>query len=303
MPNTLSVRIIRNALLALLGLAQTACDLSELNNPYPKADQGQTILYSSFSERPKHLDPAVAYSSDEYGFIGQIYEPPLQYHYLKRPYQLEPATAVVLPELHYLNAQGKRLPEPADAKDIAYSEYLVTIKAGIRYQPHPAFARDEHGGFLYHHLETEQFNDIDTLADFQVRESRELLADDYVYQIKRLAFRKIQSPIAELMAGYIDGFAEFAEQTESIPLAELKNQVMRGVEAVNDHQYRIRIKGQYPQFRYWLAMPFFAPMPWEADAFYAQPMLKNKNITLDWYPVGTGPYWLEENNPNRRMVL
>ncbi|MGR8932238.1 MAG: ABC transporter substrate-binding protein, partial [Gammaproteobacteria bacterium] len=26
-------------------------------------------------------------------------------------------------------------------------------------------------------------------------------------------------------------------------------------------------------------------------------------ITLDWYPVGTGPYWLEENNPNRRMVL
>ena len=44
-------------------------------------------------------------------------------------------------------------------------------------------------------------------------------------------------------------------------------------------------------------------MPWEADAFYDQPGLKNKNITLDWFPVGTGPYWLEENNPNRRMVL
>ena len=67
--------------------------------------------------------------------------------------------------------------------------------------------------------------------------------------------------------------------------------------------YRIRIKGKYPQFAYWLAMPFFAPMPWEAEAFYAQPGMKARNITLDWYPVGTGPFMLTENNPNLRMVL
>ncbi|MFQ5780244.1 MAG: ABC transporter substrate-binding protein, partial [Nitrospiria bacterium] len=34
-----------------------------------------------------------------------------------------------------------------------------------------------------------------------------------------------------------------------------------------------------------------------------QPGLAEKNITLDWYPVGTGPYMLTINNPNRRMVL
>ena len=28
-----------------------------------------------------------------------------------------------------------------------------------------------------------------------------------------------------------------------------------------------------------------------------------KNLVLDWYPVGTGPYMLTENNPNARMVL
>ena len=28
-----------------------------------------------------------------------------------------------------------------------------------------------------------------------------------------------------------------------------------------------------------------------------------KNLTLDWWPVGTGPYMLSENDPNRRMVL
>src|SRR5690606_31521883 len=28
-----------------------------------------------------------------------------------------------------------------------------------------------------------------------------------------------------------------------------------------------------------------------------------RNLTLDWWPVGTGPYMLVENNPNARMVL
>ena len=50
-------------------------------------------------------------------------------------------------------------------------------------------------------------------------------------------------------------------------------------------------------------MPFFAPMPWEADAFYGQAGLRDKNITLDWFPIGTGAYFLAENNPNRRMIL
>ena len=44
-------------------------------------------------------------------------------------------------------------------------------------------------------------------------------------------------------------------------------------------------------------------MPWEADYFYSQAGMTEKNITLDWYPVGTGPFMLSENNPNLRMVL
>jgi ABC-type transport system substrate-binding protein len=31
--------------------------------------------------------------------------------------------------------------------------------------------------------------------------------------------------------------------------------------------------------------------------------MAEKNFSLDWYPVGTGPYMLTENNPNARMVL
>jgi ABC-type transport system substrate-binding protein len=78
---------------------------------------------------------------------------------------------------------------------------------------------------------------------------------------------------------------------------------LAGAEVVDRHTYRIRIQGKYPQFIYWLAMPFFAPIPWEAEAFYAQPGMADKNLTLDWQPVGTGPFYLAENDPNRRMVL
>ncbi|MBU1776052.1 MAG: ABC transporter substrate-binding protein, partial [Gammaproteobacteria bacterium] len=76
-----------------------------------------------------------------------------------------------------------------------------------------------------------------------------------------------------------------------------------GVEVVDDTTYRITIHGKYPQFAYWLAMPFFAPMPWEVERFYAQPGMKERNLTLDWWPIGSGPYYLSENDPNRRMVL
>ena len=31
--------------------------------------------------------------------------------------------------------------------------------------------------------------------------------------------------------------------------------------------------------------------------------MAERNLTLDWWPVGTGPYMLVENNPNARMVL
>ena len=40
----------------------------------------------------------------------------------------------------------------------------------------------------------------------------------------------------------------------------------------------IELTEKYPQFVYWLAMPFFAPVPWEADRFYAQPGMAERNL-------------------------
>jgi len=291
-----------------------ACDDQPWNRPYPAEDAASNILYSSFQERPNHLDPAQSYSSNEVTFTGQIYEPPLQYHYLKRPYQLIPLTATAVPAAHYLDADRNPLPDDAPVEAIAFSYYDIEIRPGIRYQPHPAFARDGAGSLLYGRLTGRQLDDIHSLADFTQTGTRELVAADYVYQIKRLAHPKLHSPIFGLMGDYIVGLKEYAGTLENAweqqanghdgdTWLDLSRYPLAGAEVLDRYRYRITINGKYPQLLYWLAMPFFAPVPPEADAFYSQPGMKERNITLDWYPVGTGPYMLTVNNPNRQMVM
>lgn len=283
------------------------------NDPYPAAERGQNVLYSAFTDRPKHLDPVQSYSSDEITFTAQIYEPPLQYHYLRRPYELIPATAAIVPQPRYLDAAGKTLPPTAEAARIAFTDYVIDIKPGIRFQPHPAFARAAAGHYVYHDLLPADLAEKHVLADFALRDSRELTAADYVYGIKRLAHPRLHSPILGLMSEYIVGLGDLAQSLQKSALAgrrdsadgwlDLRSEALAGVEVLDRYSYRIRIKGKYPQFLYWLSMPFFAPLPWEADKFHGQPGMAEKNLTLDWYPVGTGPYMLTENNPNARMVL
>jgi ABC-type transport system substrate-binding protein len=283
-------------LVTTLFLLLAACG-SQWNDPYPVADRGRSILYSAFIDRPKHLDPVQSYSEDEIIFTAQIYEPPLQYHYLKRPYEVIPATAVEVPQPRYLDGQGRPLPKNTDPARIAFSEYVIHIKPGILYQPHPAFAE-----------QPPDLKNINALADFPNRGTRELVADDYVYAIKRLAHPHLHSPILGLMREYIVGLGDLADKLQAMAgqgsgWLDLRQYSLAGVTAVDRYTYRVRVKGKYPQFTYWLTMPFFAPMPWEADRFHSQPGMAEKNLTLDWYPIGTGPYMLTENDPNARMVL
>jgi len=283
----------------------TACDMKAINSPYPEASSDESILYSAFSLRPKHLDPARSYSANEAIITGQVYEPPYQYHYLKRPYQLEPLSASAMPEVVYLDKDDN--PVNANAKNIAFSVYSIPIKHDILYQPHPAFVKDENGNWLYHHLTDEQIANVEDLADFEKTATRQLVAADFVYQIKRLAHPEVHSPILGVMAEHIVGLKEYAEQLRAIRKeqgeVDLRQHEISGVKTIDDYHYQIKVYGKYPQLDYWLAMPFFAPIPWEAEEFYSQPGLINKNITLDWYPVGTGPFYMTENDPNRRMVL
>ena len=255
------------------------------NDPYPASERGKNILYSAFVQRPKHLDPVQSYTTDESQFTRQVYEPPLQYHYLKRPYELVPLTALEVPK---------------PRQEGGLTVYEIRIRPGIRYQPHPAFVPENH------ELKSETIERLASPYRLPLG-TRELVAEDYVYQIKRLAHPRLHSPILGLMSEYIVGMADYAKELRKLDKGEgwldLRGHPLEGVEVVDRHTYRVKLKASYPQFVYWLAMPFFAPVPWEAEKFFHQPGMAEKNFTLDWWPVGTGPYMLTENNPNARMVL
>ncbi len=287
---------MKKLLACLLLMLLAACEGS--NNPYQNRESGLSVLYTAFTGRPKHLDPAQAYSENEYEFLAQIYAPPLQYHYLKRPYELIPLAASAMPTVTFFDRQDHALPAQVSAEKVAYSVYEIHLRDDLRYQPHPAFV-----------AQTPDLREVHGVEDFKKTGTRKVTAADYVYQIKRLANPQLHVPIAGVMSEYIAGFKEYAAALSKAAQAhpdaylDLNQYDLSGVQVVDEHTYRITIKGKYPQFAYWLAMPFFAPMPFEAERFYAQPGMRERNLSLDWWPVGSGPYYLSENNPNQRMVL
>jgi ABC-type transport system substrate-binding protein len=311
--------------IALLAFAFSACT----NNPYRPDEAGGNIFYDTFSEEPKHLDPARSYSSDEYEFINQIYEPVVQYHYLRRPYSLESLTAVAVPEPQLYDQDGQRLPPEAAAETVAQVVYDITLQPGIRYQDHPSFARLADGTYRWHLPPEGTFPPVEHPNDLPDKGRRTLHAEDYVYQIKRLAHPLLECPIFPILANYIDGFATYRDTLEeeisrirtarrqaagvfynqeaderANPIyLDLRQYDFPGVEVVDAQTFRIILTKKYPQFLYWLAMPFFAPIPWEVDRFYTQAAAVSQNLTLDRFPVGTGPFTLAMYQPNYRMVL
>ncbi|MBI5561330.1 MAG: ABC transporter substrate-binding protein [Deltaproteobacteria bacterium] len=299
------------------------------NNPYRASERGANIFYTTFSEPPKHLDPGRAYSSDEYDLIGQIYEPPLQYHYLKRPYTLIPASAAETPGPVYYDKNGKRLRPSAPAEAVAKAVYEIKIKKGLAYAAHPAFAKTSGGAPVYANLTPDAARGINEVKDFPIKASREAVSGDFVYGIMRLADPLVECPVLPILEKYILGLKEYGDALRA-DLAEIRRQrkeaagpaynqdtdererpiildyrrhKLPGVEKAGAYTYRVILKTKYPQFIYWLAMPFFAPVPEEAALFYAQPALAGKNITLDRFPVGTGPYMMDTFNPNMEITL
>jgi len=287
--------------------AGAAFALPVLNNPHGPEVAGQKVLYSVFSSRPKHLDPLVTYNLDDSVFIDQIYEPPLEYHYLKRPYQLQPLTLTRMPVVEFLDAQGHVMSR-ASSRTV-YSRYTFEIKPGIMYQPHPAFAKNKKGEAVYQFASAAESKVITSFSDFTETGTKELTADDYIYQIKRMADPTLQMPIWDLVSHYIVGLTELRDDIQTIRAQypdqwiNLNEFLLSGVKQQGKYQFTITLRGVYPQFKYWLAFHFFAPIPMEVDRFYHQPGLAEKNISLDFYPVGTGPYRMTKQNFNEEIVL
>jgi oligopeptide transport system substrate-binding protein len=299
------------------------------NNPYRAEETGENIFYSTFREPPKHLDPAVSYSAGEYRFLQQVYEPPLQYHYLKRPYELITLTAAAVPEPVYYGQDGAVLEGDPAPEAVQRVVYQVRIKPGIRYQPHPCFALDDNGEPLYFDLAAGQMAAFGDIEGFPTKGSRDLKAADYVYQIKRLAHPQLHSPIFSTMANYIVGldglgqtlngeleriraerrqaggvlYNQEADERGNPIWLDLDRFSVDGLRVVDEYTYEIVLKQKYPQFVFWLAMPFFSPIPREADRFFAQAAVVQANLKLDNRPIGTGAYRMSAFLPHREIIL
>jgi len=307
---------IGTALTALLvGLAASGCD----NSPWPHDAAAQNTIYSAMIENtPRHLDPTASYWSNDTAVTYQVYEPLYGYHYLKRPFELVPKTAQQVVTPIYLGKDGQRLPDGAPAEQIAESVYDLPIKPGILYQPHPAFAKDDKGNYRYHAMKPGELGKRVSPMDFEHTGTRELVAEDFVYAIKRHATTRITTPIFGVFSEYVVGLKEYGDlikaedaklregleaSSADKPFLDFRRWPLAGATAPEKHLLRIRIKGKYPQWKYWMQMTFLAPVPWEADAFYAQPGLAERGVSLDTWPVGTGPYMVTDNRKDRRIVM
>lgn len=300
----MSNHVKASALLLCCGLL-TACSKGAWNNPNAPVEGDESVYYSViYAQPPKHLDPALSYASDEALFLDQIYQPPLGYHFLKRPYELIPLGLESMPEVEFLD--DERQPVAAGDPAVAYTRYTLTLREDLRYQPHPAFVTDEDGEQLYLFDTPEESEEYRTIWDFPRTASRPVRSEDYIYGIKRLGDPRLASPMLGFMGQHIVGLRDFSfkvgqmERDGWLDLAEIG---VEGLTRIDDRRFSILIDGVYPQFKYWMAMHFFAPIPREADRFYKNPGFKEKNMTLDWWPVGSGAFMMVKNDPNSEIVL
>lgn len=244
------------------------------NNPYPEADSTEKILYANYNEAPRTLDPAVAYTTSAHAITGNVHDTLLEYHYLKRPYQLIPGLAVEIPE-----------PEARPGGRVAYR---FRLRPDLLYQDDPCFALGGEG-----------------------RRTRSIVAADLAFELMRIADPAVNSPVIEPFSNLV-GFREFTsalgerrkadDAFAALPVHE-QYAALGGIEGVavrGDRDLEIVLAAPYPQILYWFAMPFTTPVPWEAVAYYDG---EDGRPHLADHPVGCGPFVLVEYNKQARMIL
>ena len=172
-------------------------------------------------------------------------------------------------EYHYLNRPYELKPLLAESMPTIENQgkrYVIKLKKNIRYQDHPAFKG----------------------------QPRFVKADDFITEIKRLAFTPLNSTGWWIVDGVVVGINDF-KKTVGNDYEKLKSTPIKGVTAPDDYTLVIDLVQPSPQFVYKLAMSFVSPTPIEVVDF-------EKN-DLSLHTVGTGPYTLTKIDPTKELIL
>ncbi len=258
----------------LLVMVALPCAVACTNNPYPDEDTGRRIFYAAYAEAPKTLDPAVAYSTVDHMVTGAVYDTLLQYHFLERPYRLIPGLLEEIPEAQTM--PGGRV------------RYRLQLRDGLRFPPDECFQLSEPPGPW-----------------------REVYAADVAFQLMRLADPAVNSPVASSFARIVD-FEDFGRRLDALResgSAFANERIDRqyaaaggiaGVRVLGPRELEIELRAPYPQLRYWLAMEFTTPVPWEAIAWWNG---RDGRDAFAEHPVGTGPFRLAVYDKRSRIAL
>ena len=257
------------ALLLLLGIG--GCS----NSPFPRQNETYRVRYKGYVSPPKTLDPAVGYTAGMGTEIrGSVHESLLEYHYLKRPYELIPGLA-------------ENVPEAVDHPDGTVS-YRFTVRRGVPFHEDPCFELSGEGVT-----------------------ARDMTARDFEFEFKRIADPDVMCPVIVNYSN-IRGLRSFGkrlverreadEAFAGLPVNQQYDQVgaIEGVVVHSPYELELVLDQAYPQILYWLAMPFSAAVPWEAVVYYDG---KEGRDVYKEHPVGTGPYYLAVYDPGYRGVL
>ena len=304
------------------GLLAAALAVTGCNSPYAESEEDENVLYKDFYSEPKHMDPGQCYSATDHSIICNVLEPPFEYHYLKRPYELIPLTAREVPK-----AEQREVVFGVGGKTKTYKStvYTIRLKPGTRYHDHPCFvpsnlrltAKDMRGG-----------RDV---WDIKPTGTREAVAKDYVHAIRRLADPRVGCPLYPTFAKHFLGMPEYRADLEAglekeresrkaaagplyNPEQDEKYNPIRidyaagadkfpFVREIDPHTFEIVLQGPYPPILYWMAMTFFAPVPAEAIEFFNQRLLLERSIVFDKNLVGTGPYVMRQFDPTNQIVM
>lgn len=110
---------------------------------------------------------------------------------------------------------------------------------------------------------------------------RMVQAQDFIWQIKRLAFKPLKSTGSWLFSGKLKGFDKFSSEVGSDFSKFLKVE-MQGLKLIDKHTFEIHLIKPEPNLLYFLSMPFTSPIPQES-------VIKYKN-DLSQVLIGSGPY-------------
>jgi len=235
-----------------------------------KAREGEMVLFTGDTNF-KGFDPVDAGDVPTANQVSNVYEGLLEYHYLKRPYEVVPVLCEAIPT----RANGGVSEDGLT--------YTFKIRSDVRFTDDPCFPNGK---------------------------GRVVTAHDFVYSFKRNIDAGLEPQGDWVYSEHVLGVHQFMEISSRYhdprdpARSKLYAMNVPGFQALDERTLQIKLSKPYPQLLWVLTMPYAFAVPREAVEYYdgnhhagekeERPLFRN-------HPVGTGPWILKGWQPGYKI--